>query len=80
MFKKLSGGRGFVLTEYEPVGSHGGPIHTIFYKFRTPILCTTWHVGMGGSPPPPHPPTKKLPEPAGWGGCAPPHPLHLWGG
>ena len=41
VFKKLPGGRGFVLTEYEPVGSHGGPIHAHFYKFRTPILCPT---------------------------------------
>ena len=26
VFKKLLGGRGFVLTEYEPVGSHGDPV------------------------------------------------------
>ncbi len=27
VFKKLPGGRGFVLTEYEPVARHGDPIH-----------------------------------------------------
>ncbi len=29
-FKKLLGGRGFVLTEYEPVASHGNPVHDYF--------------------------------------------------
>ena len=42
MLKKLPGGRGFVLTEYEPVGSHGGHIHANFYKFGTPILRPTF--------------------------------------
>ncbi len=27
VFKKLPGGRGFALTEYEPVRSHGDPVH-----------------------------------------------------
>ena len=26
VLQKLLGGRGFVLTEYEPVGSHGDPV------------------------------------------------------
>ena len=30
-FRKLPGGRSSVLTEYEPVGSHGDPVHVIFY-------------------------------------------------
>ncbi len=25
----------FILTEYEPVGSHGNPIHDKFYRFGT---------------------------------------------
>ena len=27
VFKKLPGGGGFVLTKYEPVASHGDPVH-----------------------------------------------------
>ena len=36
---KLPGGRGFVLTEYEPVASHGDPIHDIFLRFWTRKLA-----------------------------------------
>ena len=39
VFKKLPGGRGFVLTGYEPVGSHGDPVNAFFYTFRTHMLC-----------------------------------------
>ena len=39
VLKRLPGGRGFVLTKYGPVGSHGDPIHAHFSDFRTPILC-----------------------------------------
>ena len=39
VFKNLPGWRGFVLTEYQPVGSHGDPVHAHLYKFRTRILC-----------------------------------------
>ena len=35
VFKKLPEGRGFILTEYEPVGSHGDPVHDNVYTFRT---------------------------------------------
>ncbi len=35
VLQRLPGGRGFVLTEYEPVGSHGDPVHDDFYRFRT---------------------------------------------
>ncbi len=30
VFKKVPGGRSSVLTEYEPVGSHGDPVQVIF--------------------------------------------------
>ena len=32
-FKNAPGGRGFVLTEYGPVASHGDPVSTFFYRF-----------------------------------------------
>ena len=31
VFKRLPGGRGFVLTKYGPVGSHGDPIQRHLY-------------------------------------------------
>ena len=39
VLQKLLGGRGFVLTEYEPLGGHGDPLHAHLYKFGTPIVC-----------------------------------------
>ena len=39
MFKKLPGGRGFVLTEYELVASHGHLIHDNLYGFGTQKLA-----------------------------------------
>ncbi len=38
VFKNLPGGRSFVLTEYEPVASHGDPVHDNFYRFRIQML------------------------------------------
>ena len=35
-------GRSFLLTEYEPVGSHGDPIHDRNYRFWTHILDTNF--------------------------------------
>ena len=32
VFKRLPGGRGFVLTKYGPVGSHGDPIQRHLYS------------------------------------------------
>ena len=32
-FKNLPGARGFVLPKYEPVASHGGPVHASNYRF-----------------------------------------------
>ncbi len=37
--ENLPGGRGFVLTEYEPVGGHGDPICDRFYGFGTRKLA-----------------------------------------
>ena len=43
-YKKLPGGRGFVLPEYGPVASHGDPIHGQFYEFVHCILCIVYDV------------------------------------
>ncbi len=39
VLQKLLGGRDFVLTEYEPLGKHGDPLHAHFNKFGTAIVC-----------------------------------------
>ncbi len=40
VFKKLLGGRGFVLTEYEPVGRHGDPVRVPGHWFWN--MQATW--------------------------------------
>ena len=48
-FKKLPGGGSFVLTEYEPVASHGDPIHVIFYRLLARTLshcCLRQHTSV----------------------------------
>ncbi len=39
VFENLAGGRSFVLTEYEPVASHGDPIRDNFYGFGHARWC-----------------------------------------
>ena len=44
VFKKVLGARGSVLTKYEPVASHRGPVQTIFYDFRTDFQTFVYKV------------------------------------